>query len=98
MESSYDVVVVRIEQKCKIDKMTSRSDKTSVQTSLSPQVLAICDTAVPDVLGSPTAHAFLQGELLGAYLRQTEAGKKGAKPQPSPMAATGFRSFTSISQ
>jgi hypothetical protein len=33
--------------------MRSRSDKTTIQTSLlSPQVLAICDTAAPGALGS----------------------------------------------
>jgi hypothetical protein len=82
MVSSFDVVVVSIEQNCKIDKMRSRSDKTTIQTSLSRRVLVICDTAGPGVLGSPRVHALLQGslwELICAKPRRVRKGEASAK-------------------
>ena len=77
MVSSFDVVVVSIEQKCKIDKMRSRSDKTTIQTSLSRRVLVICDTAGPGVLGSPRVHAFLQGSLWELICARPRPVRKG---------------------
>ena len=82
MVSFFSVVVVSSErQKCKIDKMRSRSDKTTIQTpdltfSSSPRDLRHRSTRSNRCVGIAQGSCLLAGELMGAYLRHTEAGRK----------------------